>query len=130
MTQELDAERRKLHFRSCHRGIKEMDIIFGKFADTVLADLPQDDLADYQRILELPDDKLFSWATGREDVPDDVRSPLLDRLLSLGAASILHEPSPWLSLLGTNRADVLLWCSMQEQRFRLGGKESKQVRCL
>ena len=41
MTQELDAERRKLHFRSCHRGIKEMDIIFGKFADTVLADLPQ-----------------------------------------------------------------------------------------
>ena len=34
MTQELDAERRKLHFRSCHRGIKEMDIIF-KFADTV-----------------------------------------------------------------------------------------------
>ncbi len=37
MTQELDAERRKLHFRSCHRGIKEMDIIFGEFADTVLA---------------------------------------------------------------------------------------------
>ena len=42
MTQELNAERRKLHFRSCHRGIKEMDIIFGKFADTVLVDLPQD----------------------------------------------------------------------------------------
>ena len=83
MTQELDAERRNLYFRSCHRGIKEMDIIFGKFAETVLADLPQDDLADYQRILELPDDKLFSWATASEDVPDEVRSPLLDRLLSL-----------------------------------------------
>ena len=39
---------------------------------------------DYnQRILELPGDKRVSWATGREDVPDDVRSPLLDRLLSL-----------------------------------------------
>ena len=83
MTQELNAERRKLHFRSCHRGIKEMDIIFGKFADVVLGDLSEEELPDYQRILELPDDKLFSWATGLEDVPDDVRSPLLDRLLSL-----------------------------------------------
>lgn len=83
MTQQLNAERRKLHFRSCHRGIKEMDIIFGKFADVVLGVLPEEELMDYQRILELPDDKLFSWATGREDVPDDVRSPLLDRLLSL-----------------------------------------------
>ncbi|MBL6761924.1 MAG: succinate dehydrogenase assembly factor 2 [PS1 clade bacterium] len=83
MTQELDAERRKLHFRSCHRGIKEMDIIFGKFADTVLGELPDEALTDYQRILELPDDKLFSWATGREAVPEEVRSPLLDRLLSL-----------------------------------------------
>jgi antitoxin CptB len=83
MTQELNAERRKLHFRSCHRGIKEMDIIFGKFADVVLGDLSEEELPDYQRILELPDDKLFSWATGREDVPDEVRSPLLDRLLSL-----------------------------------------------
>lgn len=83
MTQELDAERRKLHFRSCHRGIKEMDIIFGKFADTVLGELPDEALTDYQRILELPDDKLFSWATRREAVPEEVRSPLLDRLLSL-----------------------------------------------
>jgi antitoxin CptB len=49
----------------------------------VLGDLSEEELPDYQRILELPDDKLFSWATGREDVPDEVRSPLLDRLLSL-----------------------------------------------
>ncbi len=83
MTQQLDAERRKLLFRSSHRGIKEMDIIFSKFGETVLPDLPDSDLADYQRILELPDDKLFSWATGREDVPEEVRSPLLDQLLSL-----------------------------------------------
>ena len=65
MTQELDAERRKLHFRSCHRGIKEMDIIFGKFADTVLADLPQDDLADYQRILNCP---MISCSAGPQAV--------------------------------------------------------------
>lgn len=83
MIHELDAERRKLYFRSNHRGIKEMDIIFTKFAETVLADLTDAELIDYQRILELPDDKLFSWATGRETLPEELRSPLLDRLVSL-----------------------------------------------
>ena len=83
MTHQLDAERRKLFFRSNHRGIKEMDIIFTKFAETVLAELPDAELADYQRILELPDDKLFGWATGKDQVPDELRSPLLDRLLNL-----------------------------------------------
>lgn len=83
MIHELDAERRKLYFRSNHRGIKEMDIIFTKFAETVLPDLPDADVEDYQRILELADDKLFAWATGRDSVPDELRSPLLDRLLSL-----------------------------------------------
>ncbi|MBT7641852.1 MAG: succinate dehydrogenase assembly factor 2 [Rhodobiaceae bacterium] len=81
--QQLDAVRRKLYFRSNHRGIKEMDIIFTKFAETVLPDLPDADVEDYQRILELADDKLFAWATGRDAVPEDIRSPLLDRLLSL-----------------------------------------------
>jgi antitoxin CptB len=60
-----------------------MDIIFRKFADTVLAGLEGEDLQDYERILELPDDQLFIWATGREPVPDDIRSPLLDQLLAL-----------------------------------------------
>jgi len=81
--QQLDAVRRKLYFRSNHRGIKEMDIIFTKFAETVLPDLPGSDVEEYQRILELPDDKLFAWATGRETVPEEERSPLLDRLLGL-----------------------------------------------
>ena len=79
----LNEHKRKLYHRSCYRGIKEMDIIFTKFAETVLPDLPDADVEDYQRILELADDKLFAWATGRDSVPDELRSPLLDRLLSL-----------------------------------------------
>jgi antitoxin CptB len=81
--QDLDDHKRKLYHRSVYRGIKEMDIIFRKFADTVLAGLEGEDLQDYERILELPDDQLFIWTTGREPVPDDIRSPLLDQLLAL-----------------------------------------------
>ncbi|MGC6511404.1 MAG: succinate dehydrogenase assembly factor 2 [Parvibaculales bacterium] len=81
---KLDDRRKKLYFRSCHRGIKEMDIIFSKFAETVLPDLPDDQLDDYERILELSDTDLFAWATGRQDMPQELSSPLLDQLLSLG----------------------------------------------
>ena len=80
---KLDDRRKKLYFRSCHRGIKEMDIIFSKFAETVLADLPDSDLDDYERILELPDTDLFAWATGRQEMPEGISSPLLEDLLSL-----------------------------------------------
>ncbi len=80
---QLDEKRKKLYFRSCHRGIKEMDIIFSKFAETVLGDISDDELSDYERILELPDTDLFAWATGRQELPEEYRSPLLDQLLSL-----------------------------------------------
>ena len=79
----LDDRRKKLYFRSCHRGIKEMDIIFSKFAEETLADLNEEELDDYERILELSDTDLFAWSTGRQELPETLRSPLLDKLLSL-----------------------------------------------
>lgn len=60
-----------------------MDIVFSAFAVHVLADLPEAELDEYERILELPDTDLFAWATGRQPLPEDVRSPLLDKLLAL-----------------------------------------------
>ena len=83
LTAQMDERRKKLYFRSCHRGIKEMDIIFSKFAETALIELSDAELDDYERILELPDTDLFNWSTGRQETPADIRTPLLDRLLSL-----------------------------------------------
>lgn len=83
MSETKQARLRKLEYRSRYRGIREMDIVFGRFAEHVLKGLSDAELDDYERILELPDDKLFSWATGREQVPEELRSPLLDALLSL-----------------------------------------------
>ncbi len=81
--EELSPRRKKLYFRSCHRGIKEMDIVFSHFAEAVLGEISDDELDDYERILELPDTDLFAWATGRQTLPEDIRSPLLDRMMAL-----------------------------------------------
>ncbi len=51
----LDARRRKLLFRSWHRGIREMDLILGGFADAAIATLTDAELDQYEHLLELQD---------------------------------------------------------------------------
>ena len=41
----LDERRKRLLFRSWHRGIREMDLVYGRFADAHIADLSATELA-------------------------------------------------------------------------------------
>jgi antitoxin CptB len=65
----LDLRRRKLLFRSWHRGMREMDLIMGRFADAVLDRLSEGELAELERLIEIPDRDLLAWITGEEAVP-------------------------------------------------------------
>jgi antitoxin CptB len=76
----LDLRRRKLLFRCWHRGMREMDLIMGRFADSVLTELSDDELADLERLIELPDRDLLAWVTGEADVPADVDTVLFRRM--------------------------------------------------
>jgi antitoxin CptB len=76
----LDLRRRKLLFRCWHRGMREMDLIMGRFADSSLAELSDDELADLERLIELPDRDLLAWVTGEADVPADVDTVLFRRM--------------------------------------------------
>lgn len=55
----LDDRRKRLLFRCWHRGTKEMDYILGRFADAHVADLSEDEVADFERLIELPDPDLY-----------------------------------------------------------------------
>jgi antitoxin CptB len=76
----LDLRRRKLLFRCWHRGMREMDLIMGRFADVALAELSDQELADLERLIELPDRDLLAWVTGEVDVPADVDTVLFRRM--------------------------------------------------
>ena len=65
----LDVRRRKLLFRSWHRGMREMDLIMGRFADATVAQLTQDELTDFEQLMEVPDRELLAWVTGEASVP-------------------------------------------------------------
>jgi len=76
----LDPRRRKLLFRSWHRGMREMDLILGRFADVALAELSEAELAEFERLIELPDHDLLAWVTGEAAVPPDVETGVFRRM--------------------------------------------------
>jgi antitoxin CptB len=76
----LDVRRRKLLFRAWHRGMREMDLIMGRFADAAVAELTDAELAAFEHLIEVPDRELLAWITGEEPAPAAHDTPLFRRL--------------------------------------------------
>jgi antitoxin CptB len=76
----LDVRRRRLLFRSWHRGVREMDLVLGRFADSELVKLSEAELDDYERLLDIPDQQFFAWVSGAETVAADYDTPIFRRL--------------------------------------------------
>lgn len=76
MSDDLELRRKRLLYRSWHRGAREMDLLLGRFAEAHLARLSADQLDRYARLLENSDPDIYDWVTGQKAVPpafdDDV----------------------------------------------------------
>ncbi|MGJ3263931.1 MAG: succinate dehydrogenase assembly factor 2 [Salinarimonas sp.] len=77
---DLDPRRRKILFRSWHRGIREMDLIMGRFADAEIGTLSEEELDTFEALIEVPDRDLFRWITGEDETPSNYDTPLFRRL--------------------------------------------------
>lgn len=64
-----DLRRKRLKFRSWHRGWKETDLILGQFADQYLGCMSDSGLAVYEQLLEEDDAVIWAWVTGKESPP-------------------------------------------------------------
>lgn len=73
---DLDKRRRKILFRCWHRGIREMDIVMGQFADRNIDKLADDELDTLEKILEVDDRDLIRWVTGEIETPLEFDTPL------------------------------------------------------
>jgi antitoxin CptB len=88
----LDVRRRKALFRSWHRGMREMDLVLGGFADQAIETLTDAELDQYEQILTENDADLLAWVTGEKPVPFGLATPLFDRILASGRQKFSHEP--------------------------------------
>jgi antitoxin CptB len=78
----LDERRRRLLFRAWRRGVREMDLIVGRFADTCIDKFDTAELADFERLIEVPNAELYAWIVGDEAVPAQQDTPVLRQLIA------------------------------------------------
>jgi antitoxin CptB len=70
--EEIENMRKRLIFRSEHRGTKEMDLLLGSFARRYVPEFSEVELLDYQELLQNNDPDLYNWITGQEAPPAQV----------------------------------------------------------
>lgn len=85
----LKIRRKRLKFRSWHRGIKEADILLGHFADNHLGGLNGDQLDKYENLLREPDLKIVAWITKDTPCPEHLQNDVMDMLQALDYLKII-----------------------------------------
>jgi antitoxin CptB len=81
-----EMRRKRLRFRAWHRGMRELDLILGKFVDRHLSGLSEEDLTELEGLLEIPDTTLYRWISGQEAVSAEHDTALFRRLIALAVA--------------------------------------------
>ena len=81
----LDDRRKRLLFRCWHRGTREMDLILGRFADAEISAMHDDELAELERLIEVPDPDLYAALIGDTPLDPEYATALFDRIKTFRA---------------------------------------------
>ena len=80
-------------FRAQRRGFKEVDLIFGAYADARLFGLDEAGLDQFEALLTAPDQDVYAWLRGAEPVPADY-----DNDVFAGLKAVCEQKNPrWTS---------------------------------
>jgi antitoxin CptB len=75
---------KRIRMRSWRRGMREMDLILGGFADTRLNTLSPGELDLFEDLLSEMDQDLYDWASQRSDTPQRYQS-LMQKIAKSGS---------------------------------------------
>ena len=78
----LDERRRRLLFRAWRRGVREMDLIVGRFADAHIDKFDATELDQFEQLIEVPNAELYAWIVGDEPVPRQHDTAVLRQLMA------------------------------------------------
>ena len=76
----MDSRRKKLLFQSQHRGIKEIDIFLGSFAEKYIRKMSDTDLSLFDTLLNEKDLDLYNWITGQTTIPAHLDHNLIEKI--------------------------------------------------
>jgi len=78
----VDDRRKRLLYRSNHRGMKEMDALLGGFAAIHLQTMCERDLEVFEALMEEGDNDLMNWILEREPIPRGDIEPILRQIIN------------------------------------------------
>ena len=70
MKADSDIRMRRLVLRSGRRGLRELDLVLGQFAERHLRRLPPESFALYEQLLDEDDKCILDWMTGAQPCPE------------------------------------------------------------
>lgn len=79
---DLETARKRLLFRSWHRGTREMDLLLGRFAERNLPTFSQRQVALYEALLEYSDNDIYDWMNSRTSPPRELDHDVMKLLLN------------------------------------------------
>jgi antitoxin CptB len=87
VSSSTEIRRKRLSFRSWHRGTRESDLILGRFADTHLVGFDAAQLERYEALLDCADADIFNWVSGLTAPPLEHDHDVTRLLLSFSNGS-------------------------------------------
>ncbi|KJV69464.1 FAD assembly factor SdhE [Candidatus Neoehrlichia procyonis] len=84
---DINEKRKKLLYRSLHRGCKEIDILLGGFAVQCIFLLDDQEISEYEKIVDMDDKLLYEYITGKQPIPLLVNK-LMERIISFNKANV------------------------------------------
>jgi len=90
-TETREIRIKRMRFRAWHRGMQEADFVFGRFADIKLPEMSDEELDQFEVLLELLDQDVLDWVFGREPIPEAYDWPLTRALISFDAKDAFNK---------------------------------------
>lgn len=81
----MDVRRSRIVYRAWHRGIREMDLIFGQYVDAHIADFDNNQLDELEHTMSFEDRDLLSWMTGEVATPVDTNTAMFRAIVAYRA---------------------------------------------
>jgi len=91
MISNIDILRKKLLFRSCHRGTKEMDILLGDFFKGNSNLLNEKELLEFKSLLMITDKALSDWLIMDQNDPEIEKINISKKLKDFVSKRILKN---------------------------------------
>lgn len=80
MNLDIEARRKRAIYRANYRGFREADMMLGGFAKIHGPDFTDDELREFEALIEESDHNIYDWITGNLPLPAQHDTDLFTRL--------------------------------------------------